>query len=316
MKFNALLVVIGLLAITPLNAQDASLRLESVPDGADIMLNGKLAGITPATISLEAGSFRVLIQKAGFEPWVRTVELLAGSSPTLRADLNPIDPTKPPLPVPQDDKKLFRIGGGVTPPKPLLRVDPSYSELARAAAYSGTVVVQIVVDSTGAPRDIRVIRSLGLGLDEKAIEAVSQWTFQPGMKDGQPVNVRATIEVNFRLVDDNRKLPGWRLSRTTFRPPQGGTAPVLVEFTRPRPHRDAKSAFAKLEFEVDEEGRVQNPRVVTDPALPIGTDLDPALEKNLLAAAKLWRFTPAQEGGKAVSSRVIFDFVWGASGGN
>jgi periplasmic protein TonB len=56
------------------------------------------------------------------------------------------------------------------------------------------------VDPTGKARDIRVVRSLGLGLDEKAIEAVNKWKFRPGVKNGQPVSVQATIEVNFRLL--------------------------------------------------------------------------------------------------------------------
>jgi TonB family protein len=59
------------------------------------------------------------------------------------------------------------------------------------------------VDPTGRARNIKAIRSLGLGLDEKAIEAVSQWEFRPAMKDGQPVTVAATIEVNFRLMKDH-----------------------------------------------------------------------------------------------------------------
>ena len=59
------------------------------------------------------------------------------------------------------------------------------------------------VDTSGHPRNIKVMRSLGLGLDEKAIEAVSQWEFRPGMKDGKPVTVAATVEVNFRLLKDH-----------------------------------------------------------------------------------------------------------------
>jgi len=68
------------------------------------------------------------------------------------------------------------------------------------AKYSGTVLLSIVVDERGIPRDIRVVRPLGLGLDEKAIEAVRHWRFRPGMKNGRPVNVRATVEVSFRLL--------------------------------------------------------------------------------------------------------------------
>jgi TonB family protein len=57
----------------------------------------------------------------------------------------------------------------------------------------------VEVGPDGDAHDIKVIRSLGLGLDEKAIEAVSQWKFKPGMKDGEPVNVAVTVEVTFRL---------------------------------------------------------------------------------------------------------------------
>jgi len=95
---------------------------------------------------------------------------------------------------------VFRVGGGVSAPVVLYKVDPEYSEEARKAKYSGTVVLQLVVDPTGKARDIRVVRSLGLGLDEKAIEAVNKWKFRPGVKNGQPVSVQATIEVNFRLL--------------------------------------------------------------------------------------------------------------------
>jgi len=56
------------------------------------------------------------------------------------------------------------------------------------------------VDEKGNPRELKVIRPLGLGLDQKAIEAVEKWKFKPGMKDGKPVAVQATIEVNFRLL--------------------------------------------------------------------------------------------------------------------
>lgn len=95
---------------------------------------------------------------------------------------------------------VFKVGGGVSAPQVLYKVDPEYSEEARKAKYSGTVVLQLVVDGTGRARDIRVVRSLGLGLDEKAIEAVNKWKFRPGLRNGQPVAVQATIEVNFRLL--------------------------------------------------------------------------------------------------------------------
>jgi protein TonB len=94
----------------------------------------------------------------------------------------------------------FRVGGGVSAPVLLSKVEPEYSEEARKAKYQGTVLLYIEVDPSGRAENVRVVRSLGLGLDEKAIEAVKKWKFKPGYKNGQPVTVQATIEVNFRLL--------------------------------------------------------------------------------------------------------------------
>src|SRR5229473_2965729 len=78
---------------------------------------------------------------------------------------------------------VFRVGGGVSAPVVLYKVDPEYAEEARKAKYSGTVVLQLIVDSGGCARDIRVDHSLGLGLDEKAVEAVKRWKFRPGYRN-------------------------------------------------------------------------------------------------------------------------------------
>lgn len=95
---------------------------------------------------------------------------------------------------------VYRIGGGVSAPSLVFKVEPEYSEEARKAKFQGTVVLQVVVDEKGQPKELKVVRPLGLGLDEKAIEAVMKWRFRPGYKDGKPVAVAATIEVNFRLL--------------------------------------------------------------------------------------------------------------------
>ena len=93
----------------------------------------------------------------------------------------------------------FRVGGGVSAPKAIYAPDPEYSEEARKVKHLGTVVLWLVVGPDGKPRDIRVLRTLGLGLDEKAIEAVRTWRFEPAMKDGRPVAVQINVEVNFHL---------------------------------------------------------------------------------------------------------------------
>jgi protein TonB len=94
---------------------------------------------------------------------------------------------------------VFRVGGGVSAPRALYAPDPEYSEEARKAKYQGTCVLWLIVGPDGHPRDIRVVRNLGMGLDEKAIEAVKQWKFEPAMKDGRPVAVQINVEVDFRL---------------------------------------------------------------------------------------------------------------------
>jgi TonB family protein len=102
--------------------------------------------------------------------------------------------------VPASSTTVHKVGGGVTPPTLISKAEPAYSEEARAAKFQGTSVVYVEIGPDGTPGNMRIVRWLGLGLDERAIEAISQWRFKPGMMDGQPVTVSATVEVNFRLL--------------------------------------------------------------------------------------------------------------------
>jgi TonB family protein len=95
---------------------------------------------------------------------------------------------------------VFKVGGGVTPPSVLTKKDPEYTEEARFAKYAGAVVLTVEIFPDGTAQNIRVVKALGLGLDEKAVEAINKWRFKPGTKDGEPVTVLANIEVNFRLL--------------------------------------------------------------------------------------------------------------------
>ncbi len=94
---------------------------------------------------------------------------------------------------------VYRAGLGVTPPVVINKVDPEFSQAARAARVQGTVVLETVVAEDGVPNVIRVVRGLGYGLDENAIAAVEQWRFNPGTKDGTPIKGSLNIEVNFNL---------------------------------------------------------------------------------------------------------------------
>ncbi len=94
---------------------------------------------------------------------------------------------------------VYKPGGGVSSPKVLYAVDPEFSDEARRQKYQGVVVLSLIVDAQGQPQRIHVVRNLGMGLDEKAVEAVRQYKFKPAMKDGKPVPVEINIEVNFQL---------------------------------------------------------------------------------------------------------------------
>ena len=95
---------------------------------------------------------------------------------------------------------VFQIGDLVSAPRLIHHVEPSYTEAARKAKLDGTVVLYAVVDEQGMIRDIRVVRGPGMGLEEAALEAVRQWRFEPGRKEGKPVAVATTIEVTFHAL--------------------------------------------------------------------------------------------------------------------
>lgn len=87
---------------------------------------------------------------------------------------------------------------GVSPPQVTWKVDPVFPDEAGADKLAGAVLLTCVVGIDGKAQDIHVVKSIDTAFDTNAINAVSQWVFTPGMSNGVPVNVRATIEVNFR----------------------------------------------------------------------------------------------------------------------
>jgi len=95
--------------------------------------------------------------------------------------------------------RIYKVAQVQTPPKVVSKVEPNYTDDARNAKIEGTVVLSLMIDPQGLARNIRVTRSLDKGLDEQAIAAIEKWHFAPGIKDGKPVRVVATIEVNFHL---------------------------------------------------------------------------------------------------------------------
>jgi TonB family protein len=98
------------------------------------------------------------------------------------------------------NRTVYHAGvDGVTAPSVVSKVNPSYTEEAKAAKIQGTVILSLVVNAQGHADDIQVTQSLDTQLDLNAVSAVEQWVFTPGMKDGHPVDVGVTIEINFKL---------------------------------------------------------------------------------------------------------------------
>jgi TonB family protein len=91
------------------------------------------------------------------------------------------------------------LPGGIRPPRVIYSPEPGYTEEASKAKFEGTCVLSLIVGTDGNARDIKVVRSLGKGLDEKAIDAIKTWKFEPGTKDGVAVATQIAIEVTFRL---------------------------------------------------------------------------------------------------------------------
>ena len=92
-----------------------------------------------------------------------------------------------------------RFVEGMTPPRPTVKVQPEYTEEARNAKLRGIVVARVEIWPDGKAHNIQVARDLGMGLDQKAVEAIERWEFEPGKRNEKPVKVAATIEMNFRL---------------------------------------------------------------------------------------------------------------------
>jgi TonB family protein len=120
--------------------------------------------------------------------------------PWLRHQLHPDEPQRPypgvSLEAPQGGKV---IPGVVSPPSVIYDPNPSFSPDARQKKFSGTCVIGLIVDASGNPQEVRIVRALGLGLDERAVDTVRRYKFKPAEYKGQPVAVVINLEVNFKI---------------------------------------------------------------------------------------------------------------------
>jgi TonB family protein len=196
---------------------------------------------------------------------------------------------------------VYRVGKGVTAPAVIGKADPEYSAEARIANMSATVQVSAIVETDGKLRDVLVDRSPGLGLDEKAMQAVSKWHFKPGLKDGMPVPVAINIEINFRLV---RARGAWALSRAVFDTPEGATRPVVTLAPYPPMYAaTGQTGSVAVSFDVSPNGVAEN--------LHIEKSSSPAAESEVILIVRGWQFRPGMKDGQPVSARCTMEFVQG-----
>lgn len=194
---------------------------------------------------------------------------------------------------------------GIVPPHLIQSAGAEYTEQARAARLEGSVTVSLIVDADASLRDIYVSRSLGLGLDEKAVEAVRQWQFSPGTHDGAPAAVLIKVEVNFRMLIGRGD---WHLTRAQFDSPKGATPPRVIE---PEfPPAIARDAYASgvVSFDIDERGAAVN--------LHVESVSNDRYEHDLIAAVRSWKFEPARKEGRPVTVRATFGFSAGQAPGS
>lgn len=183
------------------------------PGGDRYVVQGK--GVDPKLLALK---LVVRDNQPGRSPATLTREVVSLSSDPLPDDLfdvpagfaeRPSEPLRTPIDcagttinssAPRDGTTPYRPGPGIVMPKPIYHPEPSYTDAARKAKVSGTVVLSFTVTSEGRVDAVRVERSLRSDLDEQALATVSTWRFEPGTKDGIPVPVRLNVEVSFKLL--------------------------------------------------------------------------------------------------------------------
>lgn len=204
--------------------------------------------------------------------------------------------TQTPLP-----EGVYHIGNGVTAPQVASKVDPQAPEEARLANLNGTVNISVVVGEDGKPRDIHASTSPGLGLDEAAIAAVSQWRFKPGLKDGAPVPVSVNVEVRFAFLTNRG---AWIPSSVVFDSPAGATRPVLTSAPYPPMYSPTgETGSVALSFDVATTGEATNLHIIKSSG--------PAAESEVIRIVRGWQFRPAIKDGHPVPVRCTMEFAIG-----
>jgi TonB family protein len=183
-----------------------------------------------------------------------------------------------------------------TPPRILSKVGPEYSEQARIGRLQGTVIVRVAIGPDGIPDNVRVVKSLGLGLDQKAVDCVWQWRFQPETSNGEAISSNTTAEVDFRIMTDPTE---GHLISAKFDVPTGAHPPFLLRAKFPRAFES--SSPVTILFEVSEDGSVAFVRAKAT--------VTSEWQHDLIEALGEWKFKPAMKDGLPIQVPAEFTFT-------
>ena len=188
------------------NREDAlkALMQADPPDESRIQSQAELIAVSRAELEKTNAAMMLAIRKAlTKEQWEKLQEIrdlkqssAAFPAPAVRQQRG----RKANNESSQPGEKIYSVGDTIVPPKCLYQPLPQYTQEARDAKIEGLIMLQAIIRKTGQVTDIKILKSLGYGLDESAIQTVTkEWKFEPGTLDGRPVNVQANIEISFRL---------------------------------------------------------------------------------------------------------------------
>jgi TonB family protein len=195
---------------------------------------------------------------------------------------------------------VYRAGGDVKPPALQSSDQPEYTDSARVARLTGTVLVSLIVGDDGRARDLKVTKSLGLGLDESALATVARWRFQPGAKNGQPVAVMTTVEVSYHLLLDQRD---WHTAKAGFELAPNATPPTLYHSADRLAKGKIDKVSATASFDITPDGQPKN--------IQIQKSSNPKYNSELTAFIRDWRFRPAMQGGQPIVAKATFEMSRG-----
>jgi len=195
---------------------------------------------------------------------------------------------------------VSRSSDGNQPPRVVAKTEPEYTEEARRAGVNATILLRLVVNEGGVPEEVQVVRGAGFGLDEKAVETVQSWRFDPGTKQGQPSRTPIHVEVSFNLMDKDHQRQHASL---IFTLPPDTARPELIEGVVPANPDAAADGLLRVHLTVSRDGKVEN--------LDVIETTDQEWAKQALRKMKKWRFRTHSSSAEGAGLQGLFELTVG-----